>query len=257
MSTINFNTGQFNWKMYASNITSNPGQNLTIDASSNLILKTNGTTRLTTESGGNIKVAPYPDVNEFSLYLNTILKIHDTSLGTNNAIGLYSDTLGTYTLRHFGAGTSSILNLGIYSTNAYDMINTINILPRTTLSLNCPTIDISGNAIFANQPTFPTAINSLGSMTGAVTLTLPDSTFGWYSSTITGTFTNFTPSGGKKGGQYIIYSTVSGGTYTIPTSFVGCKTNLLNSLSLTNGNLVLITITYDGSNYYVSFAKYA
>lgn len=54
MSTTDFNTGQFNWKLYGSNLQSNSGQNLTLESSgnSNLILRTNGVTRLTIDSSG-------------------------------------------------------------------------------------------------------------------------------------------------------------------------------------------------------------
>jgi len=47
MSTSDFNTGSFNWKVYASNIQSNSGQNLTLEASDNssLYIDTNNVNR--------------------------------------------------------------------------------------------------------------------------------------------------------------------------------------------------------------------
>lgn len=56
MSTSDFNTGQFNWRFYASNIRSNPGQNLILDASgsSNLSMTTNGTERFRVSDSSSV-----------------------------------------------------------------------------------------------------------------------------------------------------------------------------------------------------------
>jgi hypothetical protein len=89
MSTTDFNTGQFNWKLYGSNLQSNSGQNLTLESSgnSNLILRTNGVTRLTINSSGAWSWQGGMSYNNVSNSLTATTFIGDLSGNAQNISG--------------------------------------------------------------------------------------------------------------------------------------------------------------------------
>jgi len=151
MSNPQLNKIGKNWDITASRVYSNSNTNLTLDGSgnSNLILKTNGTTRINLDGAGNIDLS---NNSTLGITLNSILKIYDTPSNTGNAVGFYTSSEGSdiFNFRHWGVGTTSTFNLGLFSTNSNEMINTINVNARTKLNLYSPSIDVSGNTTFIN-----------------------------------------------------------------------------------------------------------
>ena len=117
-------------------------------------------------------------------------------------------------------------------------------------------ITVGSLSVTARNPVFLTTVTALGTWTGTPTPALNGSSLASFSATIGANITNFTPTGGLVNGSYTIYA-VSSGSYTIAASVAGSVSNLASTLSLTTGNRVLITITYDGTVYYVNYVKYS
>ena len=65
-------------------------------------------------------------------------------------------------------------------------------------------------------------------------------------------------SGGRIGGQYVIYLTATGGTRTIASTLTGTtnKTNYTTAISVLTTSVALLTVTYDGSNYIIACSAY-
>jgi hypothetical protein len=121
MSTSDFNTNNLNWKVYASNIQTNVGQNLTLDASGNssLLLRTNGKTRLTIDGTGS---------NDGTIILNSSSNILNKSLSIKTLNTALSNT-----------GASLIFNSGTNSSSAQVLLvagdqNTTSAFSQSTLT---------------------------------------------------------------------------------------------------------------------------
>jgi hypothetical protein len=62
-------------------------------------------------------------------------------------------------------------------------------------------------------------------------------------------------SGGRTGGQYVIYVSASGGTRTIAPSLTPTattKTNYTTAISVLTTSVAILTVTYDGTNYLIA-----
>jgi len=89
MSTSDFNTNNLNWKVYCSNIQTNSGQNLTLDASGNssVVFKTNGTNRLTINQAGLITFGTLGSYDPSTNFFTATKFVGDLSGNTINIAG--------------------------------------------------------------------------------------------------------------------------------------------------------------------------
>jgi hypothetical protein len=71
--------------------------------------------------------------------------------------------------------------------------------------------------------------------------------------------TGATFSGGRIGGQYVIYLTATGGTRTIATALTNTtinKTNYTTAISVLTTSFAVLTITFDGTRYLIAGSAY-
>ena len=158
-------------------------------------------------------------------------------------------------------GNTVASNISVYSisfggtSNGY--VRTISLQDTTDISNSTTAyITAAGLSTTTYNPKFLTSVSALGTWNGTPTPALGGASLGAFSATIGANITNFTPSGGLVNGTYTIYA-VSNGSWTVAASMAGSVSNLASTLSLSTGNRVLITITYDGTVYYVNWVKYS
>ena len=158
-------------------------------------------------------------------------------------------------------GNTFASNISVYSISfggtSDGYVRSISLQDTTDIS-NSTTryITAAGLSTTTYNPTFLTSVSALGTWGGTPTPALGGASLGAFSATIGASITNFTPSGGLVAGTYTIYA-ISNGSWTVAASMAGSVSNLASTLSLSTGNRVLITITYDGTVYYVNWVKYS
>ena len=158
-------------------------------------------------------------------------------------------------------GNTVASNISVYSISfggtSDGYVRSISLQDTTDISNSTTAyITVGGISTTTYNPTFLTSVSALGTWNGTPTPALGGASLGAFSATIGANITNFTPSGGLVNGTYTIYA-VSNGTWTVAASMAGSVSNLASTLSLSTGNRVLITITYDGTVYYVNWVKYS
>jgi hypothetical protein len=158
-------------------------------------------------------------------------------------------------------GNTVASNISVYSISfggtSDGYVRSISLQDTTDISNSTTAyITVGGISTTTYNPTFLTSVSALGTWNGTPTPALGGASLGAFSATIGANITNFTPSGGLVNGTYTIYA-VSNGSWTVAASMAGSVSNLASTLSLSTGNRVLITITYDGTVYYVNWVKYS
>jgi hypothetical protein len=110
----------------------------------------------------------------------------------------------------------------------------------------------------SSQLILPNTASSATFLTGILTCNFNDLSTGIFSATLTANMTGITFSGGRIGGQYVIYVSASGATRTIAPTLTGTtnKTNYTTAVSLLTTSAGLITVTYDGVRYLIAATAY-
>lgn len=112
---------------------------------------------------------------------------------------------------------------------------------------------------FYTQLILPNApLTVTGYSAGIMTNNFGSLSTGIFSVTLGSNMTGITFSGGRTGGQYVIYVSASGGTRTIATTLTGTanRTNYTSAISVTLNTTALLTITYDGTRYLIAGSAY-
>lgn len=170
MSISDFNTGQFNWRFYASNIQSNVGQNLTLDSSGNtsILLRINNTNKLRITDASSIFL------NILDLSGNKLVNTLSVASQNNQNITIEGMGTGDVILKTGNTDRISVLDTGVINfQGGMSYNNATNTLTATTFSGN-----LSGNASTAtNATTATTATNAtnvdINDYVGVGTLTYP------------------------------------------------------------------------------------
>jgi hypothetical protein len=111
----------------------------------------------------------------------------------------------------------------------------------------------------SSQLILPNTASSTTFATGILTCNFNNLSTGIFSATLTANMTGIDFSGGRIGGQYVIYVSASGGTTrTIASTLTGTtnKTNYTTAVSLLTTSAGLITVTFDGVRYLIAASAY-
>ena len=179
------------------------------------------------------------------------------------------------TLSASSIGRTGATTFPITAVDAIDITSTAG-----TITLNAPANDINlnaatgifltstggninldtpfGTATFTNQITLPNT--TAAASFAAPTLTCDFNSFstGVFSVTLIANMTTIAFTNGRIGGQYVIYVTAIGSTYTIASALSGTanRTNYTSAVSVTINTSALLTVTYDGTRYIIACSAY-
>ena len=148
-------------------------------------------------------------------------------------------------------GGSIVTSTGDININASGSIGSgnVNITPRS-----------GSSCTFSTQLTLPLPATSGTVFFSGTQLTCIFGGFstGIFNIGINANMTSVFFSGGRAGGQYVIYITnTSGTTITIGTSLgASTKTNYTTAVTLTPTSVALMTVTFDGTNYLIACSAY-
>ena len=108
---------------------------------------------------------------------------------------------------------------------------------------------------FTQQLTLPDTLTTASFASGTLTADFGSVSTGIFTATLTANMTGIAFSGGRTGGQYVIYVSASGGTRTIASSLTPTattKTNYATAISVLTTSVAILTVTYDGTNYLIA-----
>ena len=111
---------------------------------------------------------------------------------------------------------------------------------------------------FDTQITMPNTPTATGYSAGIMTINFLSRSTGIFSTTIGSNMTGIAFSGGRTGGQYVVYVNASGATRTIASTLTGTanKTNYTTAISVLLTSVALLTITFDGTRYLIAGSSY-
>jgi hypothetical protein len=182
---------------------------------------------------------------------------------------------GLFTIRNFNAddqysyttlttgddaGTSPIATIGIndptFGSTSFIAVD------NTSMNFFCNNAYIltlgSNTATFTSQLTLPNSPSSATFATGVLTCDLGSASTGIFTGVITANMTGISFTNARRGGQYVIYITATGGTRTIASTLTGTtnKTNYTSAISVLTTSVALLTITYDGTRLLIAGSAY-
>ena len=126
-------------------------------------------------------------------------------------------------------------------------------------SFNSSAISLIPAVSFTQQLTLPTTRPTATFATGVLTCNFGSLSTGIFTGVLTANMTGATFSGGRIGGQYVIYLTATGGTRTIATALTNTtinKTNYTTAISVLTTSFAVLTITFDGTRYLIAGSAY-
>ena len=115
-----------------------------------------------------------------------------------------------------------------------------------------------GTANFTNQILLPNSLSAATFSSPTLTCNFGLYSTGVFSVTLTANMTAISFSNGRTGGQYVIYVSATGGTWTIASSLTvtANRTNYTTAVSVTTNTTALLTVTYDGTRYIIACSAY-
>jgi hypothetical protein len=126
------------------------------------------------------------------------------------------------------------------------------IAPKTTSN-----VQVSSDISITGQITLPVTTAAVtGFAAGTLTCNFGLFSTGVFSATLTADMTAISFTNGRTGGQYVIYLTATGGTWTIASNFAPARTNYTTAVSVTTTTTALLTVTYDGTIYIIACSAY-
>ena len=170
------------------------------------------------------------------------------SAGSATTISITDTTTGTYYLTFVSASGSGQTLRADISTSPLSYNPSTGVLTTTTFA---------GALTTTSQLIMPNTLTStlFNISTGVLTRDFGGFSTGIFTATLTANMTGIAFSGGRTGGQYVIYVSASGGTRTIASSLTPTattKTNYATAISVLTTSVAILTVTYDGTNYLIA-----
>ena len=203
-------------------------------------------------------------------YINNILITNNQvtpsfTIGTqqNNSVGP-TQKYKNITLTSIDASNNEISSKDEINLNTNFSIKSAhgNLELTTTASTGTGNIIISpktGSSLQVNsQLTLPNSLSTTSFASNTLTCVFGGVSTGIFTATIDANMTAIDFSGGRIGGQYVIYLTATGATRTIASTLTGTtnKTNYTSAVSVLTTSVALLTVTFDGSNYIIACSAY-
>jgi hypothetical protein len=221
-------------------------------------LYSNSINLTTTNTSGTID-----NINNILITNNQVTPSITIGTQQNNSVGP-TQKIKNITLTSIDASNNEISSKDEINLNTNFSIKSAhgNLELTTTASTGTGNIIISpktGSSLQVNsQLTLPNSLSATSFTSPTLTCAFGGVSTGIFTATINANMTAINFSGGRIGGQYVIYLTATGATRTIASTLTGStnKTNYTSAISVLTTSVALLTVTFDGTNYIIACSAY-